>query len=119
MTVVRFRKPPARGAWRAGLLALLLLAPLGCSPAGPALHRVTLHGVRFDPDSVVIAVGDTVEWANRDLVPHTATADDGAWASPGIPPDSSWRAVIRSPGAHPYHCAYHPTMKARLVARGR
>lgn len=78
-----------------------------------------MHGVRFDPDTLVVAVGDTVEWDNRDIVPHTSTADDSAWASPGIPPDSSWSTVFEMAGAHPYHCGYHPTMKARLVVRGR
>ena len=78
-----------------------------------------MHAVRFDPDSLVVATGDTVTWDNRDIVPHTTTADDGTWSSPGIPPDSSWSAVIGSPGPHPYHCTFHPAMKARLRARSR
>jgi plastocyanin len=77
-----------------------------------------MHGVRFNPDSLVVAIGDTVEWDNRDLVPHTSTAEDSGWSSPPIPPDSSWSAVISAAGTHPYRCSYHPTMKAKLIARG-
>lgn len=77
-----------------------------------------MHGVRFHPDSLVVAAGDTVEWDNRDLVPHTSTADDSAWSSPSILPDSSWTAVIQAPGLHRYHCTFHPTMKAKLISHG-
>jgi plastocyanin len=78
-----------------------------------------MHAVRFDPDSLAVAAGDTVTWDNRDIVPHTSTAEDGAWSSPAIAPDSSWSVVILTPGLHPYHCAFHPAMKARLRARPR
>jgi plastocyanin len=73
--------------------------------------------MRFEPESLVAAPGDTIEWSNRDLVPHTATAVDGAWDSGEIPPDSSWSTVISTPGSLPYVCSYHPTMKAIIAAR--
>jgi len=80
---------------------------------------VTLHAVRFDPDSLVIAAGDTVEWDNRDLVPHTVTADAGDWDSDTILPDSSWSTIVPDGGIHPYHCRFHPTLHGRLIARAR
>jgi plastocyanin len=129
---LRTRERPASIFLRgAGLLSLALLLPwvLSCSrhpsgegetaaATGPVRHHVTLHGVRFDPESLEVAVGDTVEWDNRDLVPHSSTALDSTWLSPALLPDSSWSTVIRAAGAHAYRCLYHPTMKAQLIARG-
>lgn len=124
---------PARFPRRAGFLVLTCLMPgvMSCSsrsreaewtqrePAGPTRHQVAMHGVRFEPDSLVVSVGDTVAWHNRDFVPHTSTANDSAWGSGTIAPDSSWSTVIRAPGVHPYHCVFHPAMRAKLIARSR
>ena len=111
-------------------VAALLLAA-GCSPrggaggagrggaaaTGPVRRHVTMHGVRFDPANLDVAVGDTVEWDNHDIVPHTSTATGGAWFSGNIGPDSSWSTVIHAAGTFPYACSYHTQMKAVLVAR--
>jgi plastocyanin len=64
-----------------------------------------------------VAVGDTVEWDNHDLVPHTSTATDRTWNSGSIAPDSSWSVVIPRAGAFPYGCSFHPAMKAQIIAR--
>ena len=92
----------------------------GCSSRasrGSALHRVVIRGLKFDPDSVSIAVGDTVEWLNRDIVPHTATAKSSHWNSQIISPNEVWRTVLTIPGSEPYSCQVHPTMKAKIEVR--
>ncbi len=69
--------------------------------------------MRFVPDSVQVAPGDTVCWRNHDLVPHTASADSGAFDSGVIAPDSAftWVVMVRMPSG--YACRLHPTMHAR------
>lgn len=83
--------------------------------APAARHHVTLHAVQFDPPSLTVAIGDTVEWDNHDLVPHTSTATDRTWNSGSIAPDSSWSVVIARAGVFPYGCSFHPAMKAQIV----
>ncbi len=96
----------------------VVLVSSGCAPARPALHRVTIQGFRFEPAEMKVARGDTVEWINRDIVPHTATADRGAWDSSGIAAGASWRWVVTgAAGDASYTCRFHPTMKGRLVTR--
>jgi len=80
-------------------------------------HRVIMHAIQFDPADLTVAVGDTVEWSNHDLVPHTSTAANGAWSSGNIAPDSAWSTVVGKAGETPYACSYHPLMKARIVVR--
>jgi plastocyanin len=119
---------PVRPAgWRANprVRRLLLFAGFaalasGCggrAAATHALHRVVIRGFKFDPASLSIAVGDTVEWLNADLVPHTSTSSSGRWNSNSIVPDSSWRAVLTTPGSEPYGCQLHPNMRAQLEVR--
>jgi plastocyanin len=76
-----------------------------------------MHAIRFDPESLAVAVGDTVEWDNHDVVPHTSTEAPSGWASGNIAPDSSWSTVIAGAGELAYGCSYHPQMKAKIVAR--
>lgn len=82
------------------------------------VRRVTMRRTAYWPARLEVAVGDTVEWANDDIVTHTASADDGkTFDSPDLAPSQSWRTVVTAPGTFTYHCALHPTMKGTVVAR--
>jgi plastocyanin len=98
------------------LAGLLLVAGCGVGHR-PVLHHVTIARVAYDPAKLSVAVGDTVEWTNQDLVPHTATARSGHWNSVPMQPGDSWRTVMTTRGVEPYGCLYHPTMGATLEVR--
>ena len=80
-------------------------------------HTVTMENMRFQPESVTVARGDTVVWVNKDLVPHTATSKVGGFDSQVIPAEKSWRFTARRKGEFAYICAFHPTMTATLQVR--
>ena len=42
---------------------------------GSKTHTVTVDGMRFQPDDLTVASGDTIVWVNKDLVAHTATSE--------------------------------------------
>ena len=48
-------------------------ANLGNNPAKTA--TVVIRGFKFEPATVTVRAGETVEWKNEGIVPHTATAD--------------------------------------------
>jgi plastocyanin len=77
-------------------------------------HTVTIEGMRFQPEVLTVAPGDTVVWVNEDLVPHTATSKAGGFDSKDIQADKSWRYTIQTTGEFAYICTFHPTMKAML-----
>ncbi|WP_415283359.1 plastocyanin/azurin family copper-binding protein [Candidatus Nitrososphaera sp. FF02] len=84
--------------------------PMGASAQG---------NVDYDPDPVVAAQGDGVEWTNLDNLPHTVTslADDGAaFDSSIISPNAKWLLDTSelSPAEYEYYCTVHPTMTAFL-----
>jgi plastocyanin len=95
----------------------LILCTIGLAAgerAKPRTHTVTIEGMRFQPDSLMIARGDTVVWVNNDLVPHTATSEAGSFDSQIIHPEKSWKFTATKKGEFAYTCTFHPTMKAIL-----
>jgi len=98
------------------MVATLALWPAGCARR-PALHQVVMRAVQYQPSAITAAVGDTVEWVNRDLVPHTSTAAGGRWDSKVVPPNESWRTVMTAAGVQTYSCTIHPTMQGRITVR--
>jgi plastocyanin len=83
----------------------------------PRTLAVTIEGMRFSPETIQAAVGDTVVWTNKDLVPHTVSAVDASFDSGSIAPGTTFTLLVKTPGAKPYACRFHPTMKATLDVR--
>jgi plastocyanin len=80
----------------------------------PTTHTVTMENMRFQPEIVTVARGDTVVWVNKDLVPHTATSKAGGFDSQTVQAEESWRVTVRTKGDFAYVCTFHPTMRATL-----
>lgn len=97
---------------------LALLAAAACSGGGqPArAHTIAIRGFQFVPATLTVAVGDTLVWTNGDVVPHTATAADRAWDTGSIAAGGAGRIVVGRKGRQAYVCAFHPSMKAEVVA---
>jgi plastocyanin len=82
--------------------------------AKPKTHTVTIEAMRFEPETLTVAPGDTIIWVNKDLVPHTATSELGRFDSADIQTEKSWKYTIRTKGDFAYVCTFHPTMKGML-----
>lgn len=101
-------------AWT--LAIALLSAPLRVAAAGadaPQVHVVVIENMAFTPAKLELRDGDVVEWQNRDLFLHTATARDGAF-DVELAPGASARTVVAA-GTIAVYCRYHPNMTATLV----
>ena len=64
------------------------------------------------------AVGDTIEWINRDILAHTATARNDDWEVT-IEPEKTARTVLSKAGTIEYYCRYHPNMTGRIVVSAK
>ena len=83
----------------------------------PKTHTVTMENMRFQPETLTVARGDTIVWINKDLVPHTATSKAGRFDSQLVQAEKSWRFTARKKGEFAYICTFHPTMTAMLRVR--
>jgi len=98
---------------------LWLVMLLATGPA-PKTHTVEIRGMEFHPAELTVAVGDTIVWINRDIVPHTATANGGdhtKWDTGALTQDNTGRYVARRAGVVRYSCTFHPTMHGKLIVR--
>jgi len=106
-----------------GAIALAIVVPVvaltgdvAVLDAKPQVHTVLIEGMRFQPEGLSIAAGDTVVWINRDMVPHTATSS-GHFDSGELAPGKSWTHTVRDSGEFSYLCTYHPLMKGIVRVR--
>jgi len=85
------------------------------SVAVAADHGVNIAGFAFSPDTITIAVGDSVTWTNGDSVSHTATADDASFDTGTIGAGTSKSVMFSTAGTFAYHCRIHSSMTATVV----
>jgi len=93
-------------------------AALSFNPVSGEVKEVLISHFKYQPDTLALKVGDTVEWQNVDIVPHTATAVDRKTFDSGrIAKGASWRFTLTRKGTYDYLCTLHPNMKAKLIVR--
>jgi plastocyanin len=95
-------------------LAILLLSGWLSVPAQAETIQITIQNLVNTPAEVSAKVGDTIEWINKDILAHTATARNGDW-DVMIGPNKTAQVVLKKAGAVDYYCKFHPNMTGRLT----
>ena len=104
--------------FRAALIAICLVVfPATLAHAAGKTHTVTIEGMKFAPERIEVAPGDTVVWTNKDFLPHSVTASGAKVESGDLAPGKTFRFVARKQGEMPYICRLHPVMKGVLVVK--
>jgi plastocyanin len=99
------------------VLLTLLWAVVAAPTSMPRRRSVVIQGFQFKPAVIHAAVGDTIVWDNRDIVPHTADAANRVWMSGNIPAKAKAVTVMQKKGEYEFICLYHSNMKGKLVVR--
>lgn len=85
------------------------------APANAQHMAITIEGFNFilaDP----VPPGAQISVTNKDSVDHTLTADSTGAFNTDVRADSHAAFIApRQPGAYPFHCTYHPSMRGQLV----
>jgi plastocyanin len=82
--------------------------------AHAATIQITMENLVISPAETSAKVGDTIEWINKDIFVHTATARNGDW-DVTMPPKKTVTLVLKKAGTVEYYCRFHPNMKATLT----
>ena len=127
MTQVVFRRSRAL---RLIALGSAMTALSGCGLNGPAhgpaapntAATIDMGFESYDPASVTIRAGETVEWRNTSLITHTVTDDPGRAKAPGdaglpagaqsfnsgdIPAGQTYLRRFDVAGTYHYFCTHH------------
>jgi plastocyanin len=94
-------------------VVLALALAVFAVPAHAATIQIVMQDLVFAPAEVTAKVGDTIEWVNKDVFAHTATARNGDF-DVNLPPKKSVTSVLNKAGTVEYYCRFHPNMKAVL-----
>jgi len=105
-----------KSAARVSLFVMLLAGSLAAHAAGKT-HAVRIEGMKFVPERLEVAAGDTIVWTNKDIFPHTVTAGQNKVESGELKTGKSFKLVARKPGEIDYICRLHPVMKGVVVVK--
>jgi plastocyanin len=100
-------------------LLLAFLLPTGAVQAQAAgkTHTVRIEGMKFVPERVEVAAGDTIVWTNKDFLPHSVTAAAAKVESGDLAQNKSFKFVARNKGEMKYVCRLHPVMHGVVVVK--
>jgi plastocyanin len=98
--------------WTLPIVAALMLG--GSVSAHAATIQISMENLVITPAEATAKVGDTIEWINKDILAHTATARNGDW-DVTMPPKQTVTLVLKKAGTVDYYCRFHPNMKAMLT----
>ena len=98
---------------RPRLIVVLVASCALAVPAEAATIQIVMQNLDISPAEVSAKVGDTIEWTNKDVVAHTATADNGDF-DVMLQPHKTGAFVLKKAGTVQYYCRFHPNMKATL-----
>jgi len=98
--------------WIFPILAALTLAT-AVSAHGETI-QISMENLVISPAEATAKVGDTIEWINKDILAHTATARNGDF-DVTMPPNKTVTLVLKKAGTIDYYCRFHPNMKATLT----
>lgn len=88
---------------------------LAAAPDGA--RDIVIEHFAYSATPMTVAAGTTVRWTNRDEEPHTVTASDGTFASPGLDDGESFSHRFDRPGTYTYFCSLHPHMTGQIIVR--
>ena len=98
--------------WILPIVAALMLG--GFVSAHAATIQISMENLVITPAEATAKVGDTIEWINKDVFAHTATARNGDW-DVTMPPKQTVTLVLKKAGTVDYYCRFHLNMKATLT----
>jgi plastocyanin len=77
---------------------------------------VLIQNFRFKPANITIKRGTKVRWINKDMHPHTATANNGrSFDSGRLGKGQRYAHTFKNAGKKGYFCKIHPFMKGCVV----
>ena len=99
-------------------MPMTMTAPANAAPATPvAGDAVTIQNFAFAPADLMVKVGTTVTWTNRDTDAHTVTSQTsgGPLQSAPLNTGQSYSYTFTKPGTYAYLCTIHPFMVATVT----
>lgn len=96
------------------MLLSLAHSPTSAAGVAPKVHTVVIDKMKFGALPSGLRVGDTIQWVNKDMFRHTATAKDGSF-NVDLAPGAKGTTRLTKAGAIAFFCRFHPGMTGQLT----
>lgn len=80
---------------------------------------VSIDNFTFSPGVLTAVVGTTVQWTNKDDIPHTVVDTNGRFKSRVLDTDDKWSYTFTEPGSYDYFCSVHPHMTGKVLVHAK
>lgn len=107
-------RPTRRSVMTGAAATAAVPVPLSLMADTPEVHEVEIRSFEFDPAVLQVRVGDTIRWTNKDLAPHTATADEFGWDTGALERSKTGEVQVTENMETSYFCVFHPHMKGKI-----
>ena len=98
-----------------GAIVMLVAGVFAMGAAQAADTQVKIDNFTFNPRTITVKAGTTVNWTNADDIPHTVTSTTQAFKSKALDTDDKFSFTFTTPGTFTYFCALHPHMTGTIV----
>lgn len=98
-----------------GMLSMPGMPTATTASAPVSEAAVAIQNFAFTPATLSVKVGTTVTWTNRDEEPHTVSAQNGSFHSPGMGTGATYSFTFTRAGSVDYVCTIHPFMHGTVV----
>jgi len=99
----------------AGALAMI---PASIAVAAAPGASVNIANFTFQAPVVTVKPGTVVTWTNDDDIPHTVTANNGAFKSKVLDSGDRFSFTFAKAGEYAYFCSLHPRMTGKIIVKG-
>ncbi|KZC17828.1 plasmid stabilization protein [Rhodanobacter sp. FW510-R12] len=90
-------------------------ADTAATAPGRRVHVILVDKMAYGPMPTGVRAGDIIEWANHDILEHSATARDGRF-DVDLKPGASAH-ITATAGTLAFFCKFHPTMTGSVVVK--
>jgi amicyanin len=90
-------------------------ATTGGTPAAAATADVGIVNFKFTPPALMVKVGTTVVWTNKDSIAHTVNFMTGGINSNTLNQNDQFTHTFTTPGTYDYICSIHPFMHGSVT----
>ena len=119
-------KSSCKCVYAVSVLAIFVAATgfLGKAPgreeatSSAATAQIKIDNFAFSPTELKVSAGTTIEWINRDDIPHTVVSDDKTtFKSKALDTDDKFSYTFTKPGTYSYFCSVHPNMTGKIIVQ--
>jgi plastocyanin len=77
--------------------------------------KVGIDNFIFNPGTITVRVGTTVEWENNDDIPHSIVESTSEFHSAALDTEDKFSFTFTRAGTFEYFCGLHPYMVGKVV----